>query len=176
MIRETSVPGVGRKFVLEHSRGADLVAVVHHDGKRELFRRDDEHHERLLTLDDETARLLGGILSGIYHQPDGDSDTGLPVADAASQDADETSAGDRAATDDAFIDWVEVPEDSPVAGATLDESGVWRETGATVLAVRRDEETRPSPDPEFTVEGGDVLVTLGARDEQAALDALVRDT
>jgi TrkA domain protein len=38
-VYETDVPGVGRKFEYELGGEDRLVVLIHHDGKREVFRR-----------------------------------------------------------------------------------------------------------------------------------------
>ncbi|WP_440010580.1 cation:proton antiporter regulatory subunit [Halomicrococcus sp. SG-WS-1] len=148
---ETRVPGVGRKYELD--RGTDrLVVLVRHDGERELYRREgDADAEKLFDLDGATARRLGAILEGAYFQPVELDEVALPLGDA-------------------IIEWVDVSEDSPLAGATLGDAGVWSDTGATVLAVQRGRETHTTPNPDFAVEAGDVLVAVGTRAEQNALE------
>jgi TrkA domain protein len=74
---------------------------------------------------------------------------------------------------DAIIEWVEVVDDSPVAGTTLGESRIRTETGASIIAIQRGEETVSNPPPETELEPGDLLVAVGTREEQAELDALV---
>ncbi len=155
-VYETEIPGVGRRFEVELDGGERAVVVVHHDGKREVFRRPSAgaDSERVFALSGEQARQLGSILGGAYFQPVEVDETRVPLGDA-------------------IIEWVTVGEGSPVAGRSLGESGVRAETGVSVLAVQRGEETVSNPKPEFEPEPGDVLVALGTRSEHAALAELV---
>jgi TrkA domain protein len=155
-VYETDIPGVGRKFEVELDGEERAVVIIHHDGKREVFRRPaaDADSERVFSLSGEQARRLGSILGGAYFQPVELEDAEVPLGDA-------------------FIEWVTVDEGSPLAGRSLGGAGVRAETGVSVLAVQRGEETHANPDPEFELEPGDVLVALGTREEQAALADLV---
>jgi TrkA domain protein len=150
---ETTIPGVGRKFEIDCGTET-LVALVHHDGKRELFRDGDGRHERLASLSDREARQLGSVLAGTYYQPVQLDDLEVPLGEA-------------------IIEWVRIDDDSRLADTALGDATVWRETGATIIAVQRGRETVPSPDPEFVVEPGDTVVALGTRDELTALDRLL---
>jgi TrkA domain protein len=154
-VYETELPGVGRKYELDYDEGR-LVVVVHHDGKRDVYRRSPETADatKLFGLTGEQARQLGTVLEGAYFQPVDLDSVEVPLGDA-------------------FIEWYELPADAPVTDDSLDEANVWAETGATVLAVQRGDETHPSPDPEFELRGGDVLVALGDRTEQAELERLL---
>jgi TrkA domain protein len=149
-VYETDVPGVGRKYELDY--GTDrLVVLLRHDGERELYRRPaDGDGEKLLDLNGPQARKLASILAGAYFQPVALDTVSLPIGDA-------------------IIEWVDVSDRSPLAGATLADADVWDETGATVVAVQRGERTHTTPDPDFAVEAGDVLVAVGTREEIAAL-------
>ncbi|RCU48122.1 potassium transporter TrkA [Haloplanus salinus] len=155
-VYESEVPGVGRKFELELTGGKSAVVVVHHDGRCELFRRDgpDADGEKILDLKGEQANRLGSILEGAYFESVDVDSLSVPLGDA-------------------IIEWVEVVDDSPVAGTTLGESRIRTETGASIIAIQRGEETVSNPPPETELEPGDLLVAVGTREEQADLDALV---
>jgi TrkA domain protein len=156
-VYETDVPGVGKKFELDIGSGARAVVILHHDGRVELFRRDspDADSKKLLDLSSRQANHLGSILEGAYFESVDLDDLSVPLGDA-------------------IIEWVEVTDDSPVAGSTLAAANVRAETGVSVIAVQRDGDTEPNPDPDTVVEPGDVLVALGTREEQSALVHLVR--
>ena len=153
---ETEVPGVGRRFELELAGGSRVVVVVHHDGRCELFRRDgeDADGEKVLDLSSDQANKLGSILEGAYFESVDVDHLTVPLGGAV-------------------IEWVEVTEYSPVVGQTLAASNLRNETGVTVMAVQRGEETIPNPGPETTLHVGDLLVAVGTREEHAAFDGLV---
>ena len=148
-VYESDLPGVGKKHEIELGDDARLVIVTHNTGKREVFRREtpDDDSERLFELSDELARRVGTILEGAYFQP-------------VRSESIETVLGD-----DTVLEWVEVDAETPIAGQTLGESGVRRRTGATVLAIRRGEETLTNPAADARVEAGDTLIVLGSREE-----------
>ena len=57
-VRETRLPGVGKKFTMHTTRGEDVCAIVHTDGRREVYHRSDpdEEAEDVLVLTDDEAR------------------------------------------------------------------------------------------------------------------------
>lgn len=155
-VYEADIPGVGRKFEVDVDDGARAVVIIHHDGRREVFRRPDPEadSEKLMDLSAAQARRVGSILSGAYFESVPTEDLTVPLGEA-------------------IIEWVDVGERSPLAGDTLGEAHVRRETGASVIAIQRGEQTIANPDSDTTIEAGDILVTLGTREEQAAVEALV---
>lgn len=155
-VYETDIPGVGRKFELELAGDASVVVVLHHDGRCEVFHRDDPDAdgEKVLDLSSEQANKLGSILEGAYFE---------------SVDLDELSVP----LGDAIIEWLDVPADSPLTGQSLQASGIREETGVSIIAVQRDGDTTPNPDASFTVSAGDILVAIGTREEQHELRDLV---
>lgn len=58
-----------------------------------------------------------------------------------------------------------VPEGSPAAGKTIEELKLRLETGATLLAVRREGKTLVNPSPSEVLRGGDVVVLFGYRSQ-----------
>ncbi|AQL43797.1 potassium transporter TrkA [Halorientalis sp. IM1011] len=155
-VYETDVPGVGKKFELETGGDERLVVLIHHDGKREVYRRPDPDadSEKLFTVSGETARKLGSILEGAYFQPVETDEVQVPLGDA-------------------FIEWLDLEPSSELAGQTLGEADLRQETGVSVLAVQRDSDTYPNPDSSFELAAGDVLVTLGTSDEQDELETML---
>ena len=158
-VYESEVPGVGRKFELELTGEKSVVVVVHHDGRCELFRREgpDADGEKILDLKGEQANRLGSILEGAYFESVDVDSLSVPLGEA-------------------IIEWVEVGPESPVAGTTLEESQIRAETGTSVIAIQRGEETLSNPGSETELEPGDLLVAVGTREEQAELAALVEGT
>ncbi|QLG61505.1 cation:proton antiporter regulatory subunit [Halorarum salinum] len=157
-IYEAEVPGVGHKFELELDGDERLIVLIHHDGKREVYLRPgpNEDSEKLFGLTGKRARQLGSILEGAYFQPVEMDDIQVPLGES-------------------IIEWVEIGEDSPVVGETLQEANVRNRTGVSVVAIQRGEETIANPKPDVTIEAGDTLVSLGTREEQQAFAELLRE-
>jgi TrkA domain protein len=155
-VYETDIPGVGRKFELDLAGETSVVVVLHHDGRCEVFRRDgpETDGERVLDLSGEQANRLGSILEGAYFESVNVDDLSVPLGDA-------------------IIEWVDIPAASDLVGATLRETDIRNRTGVSVVAIQRGGETEPNPGPDFELAGGDILVTLGTREEQTDLRHLV---
>ena len=157
-IYETDIPGVGRKFEIEVEGDGDarVIVILHHDGRREVFKRpsQDADSEKLFDLDARTARQLGSILEGTNFETVDVAELEVPLGEA-------------------IIEWWEVGADSSLAGLTLGDAHVRRETGVSVIAVQRGEMTIPNPDSTYHIQPDDVLVTLGTREEQAAFEDLL---
>jgi TrkA domain protein len=155
-VYETDVPGVGKKFEVEIGGDERLVVLLHHDGKREVFHKPDgdSDAECLFSLSGQLAREVGAILQGAYFQPVETDNVEVPLGEA-------------------IIEWLDVDGGSPLVDRTLAEAGVRKQTGASVIAVQRGGETIANPDPEETIAEGDILVTLGTREEQSAVESLV---
>lgn len=58
-----------------------------------------------------------------------------------------------------------IGERTPAAGHSIRDLRIRSKTGATVIAVRRNGEILPSPDPGFTFQTGDVLYLIGEREK-----------
>lgn len=158
VIYEADVPGVGKRYEVEVGGGERVVVIVHHDGKRELFRREgpDADADKLFEFTAEQARQVATTLEGTDFQPLDLEDIDVPLGGAV-------------------IEWVEVPANSPVAGETFGDANLGQRTGVTVAAIQRGDETFGNPGAETTLESGDILVVIGSRAEQNALESLLEN-
>ncbi len=156
VIYETEVPGVGKRFEVETGGGERLVVIVHHDGKREIYRRPDPDAdaEKLFDLSSSQAREIATVLEGADFQPLDLDDADIPLGEA-------------------IMEWIEVPEDSPLSGETLEEAQIGKRTGVTIAAIQRGDETIASPGADSVISQGDILVIIGSRSDQQAFQSLV---
>jgi K+/H+ antiporter YhaU regulatory subunit KhtT len=64
-------------------------------------------------------------------------------------------------------------EDSPAVGKTLRDLDLRSRTGATIIAVVRDDTPIPSPAPDVALAAGDTLVLVGSHEQvDRAMDLL----
>jgi TrkA domain protein len=156
-VSETDLPGVGKRFEVTLQEGGVAVVVIHNSGRRELFYREspDADGEELLDLTDQESRVVGSILEGAFFQP------------VRTQNP-ETLLGDNV-----MIEWYTLDTGDPFVGETLSEANIRERTGATVIAVERGEECVASPEADFGMRAGDVLVAVGTRENQAELEELL---
>ncbi len=75
------------------------------------------------------------------------------------------------AQDDYVGVWFRVGSES-VSGRSIIDLDVRKKTGATVLAIKRDDNVIPHPDSSVTVELGDELYVFGASDQLAAFEKM----
>ena len=66
---------------------------------------------------------------------------------------------------DLQLDQTSVGATSPLNGHTLAQADVRGRWGLNIVAVQRKHEVHPSPEPNFTLLAGDVLVVFGRRDQ-----------
>jgi monovalent cation:H+ antiporter-2, CPA2 family len=69
-------------------------------------------------------------------------------------------------------EWVRLPENSPLEGRTIGELGVRTETGASIVAIVRDDLVLAGPGPEARFEPGDLVGVLGTQEQRTAFVAL----
>ena len=144
-LRETRLPGVGTKFTFRLDDGGRLAVIQHNDGKRELYffrHAGDEEPQAVIRLDDDEARQLGAVIGGAYERPKIVEDLELALGELT-------------------IEWMPVPDDSPLVGQTLAECGFRAKTGITVIAILREPEPVAGAQPSDVIQEGDTLVTVG---------------
>lgn len=150
-IREATLPGVGKKYVMPLRAGGNLAIIVRPDGERQVyhFLEDDDRPHDVIKLDGDEAQQIAQLLGRTL-----------------------VAAPDVADLDLVFgaleIDWVTLDEGSPLVGSTLGQSQLRKKTGASVIAVMRDGEAVPNPAVDFMFEEGDTLLVIGSPEEAEA--------
>jgi TrkA domain protein len=156
-VRETKLPGVGVRHEFTTENGDDIGVLVHHDGRREILVYDSDDPDKcstLVSLSASDTRTVSELLGA----------SRVTEAVAAVQQEIEGLA----------IEWIEVTEASPAAGATIGDGMYRTRTGSSIVAVIRDSESIPAPGPEFPLLAGDVIVGVGTADGLATMRALIR--
>ena len=73
------------------------------------------------------------------------------------------------------IEEIDVAAGSALAGAQIKDTGIRRELGIIVVAVKRGPAPMIfNPEPEMALAAGDILITLGHRDQLERLEQLAR--
>ncbi len=146
IVRESDLIGIGKKFQIETDAGDNMVVVIHDDGRRELYRYDDEEHESrcVMTLNDDESRQIAGIIGGLSYKP-----KALETIDVA--------------LDDLRIEWYKVEGKNEGAGKTIGELEVRQRTGASIIAWIRDDDTVINPGPSYLISPGTTLVIAGKK-------------
>jgi TrkA domain protein len=143
-VRETNLPGVGIRYEFTTGDGRRLGVVHHRTGRRELvvYDRDDpDTVEETVRLNEDESRTLAEMLGGAR------------VADELEKL--------RQSVEGLVIDWLPVVPETPYVGRTIGDTRARTRTGASIVAVIRDDGTVPAPGPDFKLEAGDTLVVVG---------------
>lgn len=158
LLRETELPGIGRKFQLDTRSGERLVVIIHEDGRRELYIFNPDSPDECAaaaTLDDEEARQIGAILGGVLYKP-----RALEEAEVK--------------LDQLVIDWHKVEPTAKGAGKTIGELRIRQQTGATVIAViYPDHTSHIAPGPEQLIPPEATVVIIGTKDSIKACKRLI---
>jgi TrkA domain protein len=147
-IRESDLPGIGRKFQVETRSGERLVIIVHDTGTRELYHTAAHAPDTMLSrvaLDDAEARQVAGIIGGMTYQP-----RALEAVEIALQDL--------------MIEWYAVEPTSKAVARSIGDLRVRRQTGASIIAmIEPDSTVQINPGPDQVVHAGATLVVVGSR-------------
>ncbi|GGM10418.1 cation:proton antiporter regulatory subunit [Nakamurella endophytica] len=154
-VSETRLPGVGIRHDFLTDAGRRVGVVAHRNGKRDLvvFSKDDpDSCSQVVTLSGPEADALAGFL--------GNRRVIERLANLSEQVA------------GLAVGKVKVAHGSRFDGLALTAIKAKR-TGASVVAVLHDGEMVPSPDPERSLTGGDVLIVVGTAESIETLRDLV---
>ena len=148
-IKETELPGVGKKYVIELEEGGELTLIIHNTGRRELYliEEEDEEPSCVFSLTEEEARELGFLLAGTTYQTVGTEKMEMLMKEIV-------------------MEWVKVGENSNFIGKSIADLEIRKKTGVSIIAIIRDGTMIPSPDPyKEKIQAGDTLIVVGTREQ-----------
>lgn len=149
-IEEAHLAGIGKRVVYKNVLSGDTIAVVgRNDGVFELHVNPDKIGKSIsLKLAKDEAKSIGIFLGGLLSSPD--------VVEVLSH----VISGDIA------IDQITIKQGAKVAGKTISEIDLRKNTGASILSIIRQTQTIANPDPSEKILGGDVLITIGTTEQR----------
>ncbi|HYT05027.1 MAG TPA: cation:proton antiporter [Gemmatimonadales bacterium] len=138
--------------------GADAVIPEEFETSIEIFARVLAHYD---VARSDIDRLVDQIRASQYQAlRGGEGATGMAL-------------GTIAGIPQMAVERVRVRADSPLVGKSLAETGLRTQTGALVLSVSRGSDDIATPDPQFKLAAGDVLVVVGQPQQLRAAALLV---
>ncbi len=155
-VKEVKLPGVGLRFEFENRDGDRIGVVVRRTGDFEVVvyaSEDPDQAREMFRLTDEEAEALAQIL-------------GAPRIAESFADLTKEVPGLNAGQ-------VAIRADGPFIDRPLGDTRARTRTGASIVAIVRDEQVLASPGPDEILRAGDVLVVIGTDDGLAGVDAIV---
>lgn len=147
-LKETDLPGIGKKFVIQTRSGEKLTIIIHDDGRREIYHYDHDNFDdsvSMITLDDDEARYVSAIIGGITYQP-----TALENIEVA--------------LGDLIIEWYRLEPNYKAIGKTIGELRVRERTGSTIIAViEKNQKKHVNPGPDLLLTADSTVVVIGER-------------
>ncbi|MDZ7708437.1 MAG: TrkA C-terminal domain-containing protein [Trueperaceae bacterium] len=157
-VREATLPGIGKKYVMPLRNGGNVAIIVRPDGERQLFhfQPDEDRPSDVVKLERDEAQQVANLL-------------GAAMVGAPELDKLELVMGALE------IEWVGLDQDSAMVGHTLAESRLRQTTGASVVAVIRGDDAIPNPPIDTVFEAGDTLLLIGDDDQTDAARRLIEE-
>ena len=156
-IRETYLPGIGKKYQVDANSGDKMVIVVHDDGRRELYHYDDDDQEESIsqvTLDDEEARQVAAIIGGMNYMP-------------------KALENIQVSLEELVIEWCKIEPHYKCTNKTIAELQVRQRTGATILATVEKGKQKINPGPDDKLVADMTVVIAGERKQIKLLKELL---
>ncbi len=157
-VRETMLPGVGVRHEFTTHDDTIVGVVEHHDGRSDVVvyeAADPDRCASMLHLDADDTRTLALLLGARQFT--------------------EHMGEVQAQVEGLVFEWITIPESASIAGRTIQDAQLRTRTGASVVAVLRDRESVPAPDPTFCFSAGDTVVAVGTAQGLDKLRPLLTD-
>lgn len=155
-VNETRLPGVGLRYEFNNADGDRIGIIARRGGDFEVFvyrGADPDRGKRVFRLTEREAEALAQILGAPRMvESYADLTKEIPGLDAGQ---------------------VIVGPQSPFAGRKLGETKARTRTGASIVAIVRDDAVLASPGPDAELHLHDVLVVIGTADGIAAVRHLI---
>ncbi|MFN2321709.1 MAG: cation:proton antiporter regulatory subunit [Trueperaceae bacterium] len=150
-VKESTLPGVGKKYVIELEEGGHVAVIVKPDGERQMyhFLEEEDRPCDVLTLESAEAQQVAMLL-------------GTQLIAAPDREELQIALGQL------DLEWVKLHEGTPLVGKTLLESQLRKRTGASVVAVLRHGEAIANPPIDTRFEVGDTVVIIGTPEQGEA--------
>jgi len=155
-VKEVLLPGVGLRFEFDNRDGDRIGVVARRTGDFEVVvypKHDPDRAQEVFRLTDEEAEALAQIL-------------GAPRIAERFADLTREVPGLNAGQ-------VTVRPGSPFVDRPLGDTRTRTRTGASIVAIVRDDEVLVSPGPAEMLRANDVLVVIGTEDGISAVEAIV---
>lgn len=155
--QRTRLPGVGTQYDIATRAGRHISVVAHQDGRRFLgfYHPDDpDACQGTVPLDPDEASSLAQLL--------------IPP--------DQPQLGTAELDLDLVTERIPLTKQSSYRGRPLGDTRARTLTGASIVAVLRRTGAIPSPGPDFRLEAGDELVTVGTREGVDELTRIISGT
>ena len=150
-VRESDLPGIGRKIQINTRGGDKLIIIIHDDGRREMYHfeyDDPDQSISMITLDNNEARQIAAIVGGMTYTP-----KALERVDVA--------------FDELIIEWYKTEPGYKSIGKSIGELNVRQNSGAMVIAVvEKNHNKTVNPGPDFVIPSEATLVVVGEREQQ----------
>jgi len=146
IFKETNLPTIGKKFSAKLKEGREIVLVIHETGKRELYLLKNDEVETVFTLDEDEAKELGILLIGALYQP-----VKLEKMELIMKGI--------------IMEWIKVPKNSKVINKTIKELEIRKKTGVSIIAIERNNNIIPNPEPDEFIKENDTLIIIGSRNQ-----------
>lgn len=152
------LPGIGVCQEIPLHGGRRIGIVTRRNGLRDIVVYDEDGDGALATvaLNEDEANVVAELL--------GAPQLMVRLSDLQSQ------------ADAVVTEQLPLPASSPYAGHPLGDTQARTRTGASIVAVLRHGTTHPSPGPDFTLHGGDLVVSVGTREGLDQLGRLLDGT
>jgi TrkA domain protein len=155
-VRETKLPGVGVRHDFTTEDGTAIGVLVHRDGRREILvydTGDPDACSSLVSLSSSDSRTVSELLG-------------------ASQVTEVVSVVQQN-IEGLAIEWIEVTATCSMDGTTIGDGQYRTKTGASIVAVIRDDQSIPAPGPDFELLTNDVIVAVGTSEGLKMLRNLI---